>query len=229
MLTLAIDSSTLMSSCAVLDETRVIGEYSLNQDMSHSEKLIPMIKGILEELDMDIKDIDLFAVSTGPGSFTGLRIGLATMKAFAHVNKKPIVGVSTLEALAYNVGYGQLVVPIIDARRDRVYRGIYSWEKEGLRTIKEPDVLYIDDLIEELDQYSEFVVAGNGLDEYGPRLKEALGEKLLEAKLGDRYPRGLSVGQLALEKYRDGQEDSYYSLVPNYLRMSQAERERKCR
>ncbi len=101
MKTLAIDTSTMMATCAVLDEDYLLGgEFSLNQDMSHSENLIPMIKEVLDNLKLKPEDIDLYGVAIGPGSFTGLRIGVATVKSFAHIFNKPIIGVSTLEALA---------------------------------------------------------------------------------------------------------------------------------
>ena len=100
---LALDTSTIMTTCAVLDENQVLGEYSLNGDMAHSEKLVPMVKEVLDSLGLKIEDIDLYGVTKGPGSFTGLRIGVATVKAFAHLFDKPIVGIATLEALAFNL------------------------------------------------------------------------------------------------------------------------------
>src|SRR5699024_3340131 len=130
-----LDTSTHMATCAVIDENRILGEYSLNQDMTHSEKLVPMIKEVLDSLDLKVSDIDLYGVSIGPGSFTGLRIGVATIKAFAHLFDKPVVAVSTLEALAFNLPYNETVVPMMDARRDRVYTGIYSWKDKNLNTI----------------------------------------------------------------------------------------------
>ena len=96
MRVLALDTSTLMSTCALIEDDKLVGEYSLNQDMSHSERLVPMIKEVLGNLNLKIEDIDLYAVATGPGSFTGLRIGVATMKAFAHVFDNPIGGGSSL-------------------------------------------------------------------------------------------------------------------------------------
>ena len=105
MKVLAVDTSSVVATCAVLDEEKVLGEYSLNQEMTHSEKIIPMIKELMDSINLKPKDIDVFAGAVGPGSFTGLRIGIATIKGLAHVFDKPVVGVSTLEALAYNIPF----------------------------------------------------------------------------------------------------------------------------
>ena len=131
---LGLDTSTMMTTCAVMEDDILLGEFSLSLDMSHSEALIPMIGELLGNLGMKIADMDGFAVSTGPGSFTGLRIGLATAKAFAHVTEKPIVGVSSLEALADNMYGHSVVVPMMDARRDRVFSAIYTMDQgvEGI-------------------------------------------------------------------------------------------------
>lgn len=224
---LAIDTSTLMATCAVIEDDILIGEFSLNQNMSHSEKLVPMIKEILDNLSLKIDDIDLYGVSTGPGSFTGLRIGLATVKGFAHLFDKPVVGVSTLEGLAFNLPHNEIVVPMIDARRDRVYTGIYSWENGVLKTIMEADVIEIEDLLEILDKYDKICVNGDGSKLYGERIKSALGNKVLFSTIGQNSCKAASIGELALLKYKEGHRDNYFTLVPEYLRQTQAERELK--
>lgn len=223
---LALDTSTNMASIAVMDENMLLGEYSLNQDLSHSENLLPMIKEILDSLNLKINDIDLYGVSIGPGSFTGLRIGVTTVKAFAHLFDKPIVGVSTLEALGFNLAYNNIVVPMIDARRDRVYTGIYTWENAELVTLMEADALEMDILLEKLDNnYEKIVVNGNGTLLHRERIEKKLGSKVRFASIGDNSSRATSVGELALINYNKGQVDNYYTLAPDYLRKSQAERE----
>lgn len=223
---LALDTSTHMASCAVIDENMVLGEYSLNQDFSHSEKLVPMIKEILDSLNLELSQIDLYGVSLGPGSFTGLRIGVATIKAFAHLFDKPVVGVSTMEALAFNLPYNKIVVPMIDARRDRVYTGIYSWKNNELITLMEPDALEVDILLKRLDEdYEDIVVNGDGILLHRERIKEKLKDKVRLASIGSNSCRATSVGELALIKYNKGQIDNYYTLAPDYLRKSQAERQ----
>lgn len=225
MKTLGIDTSTLMATCALIDENKVLGEYSLNQDMSHSEKLIPMVKETLDSLDLEPKDIDLYGVSVGPGSFTGLRIGVATIKALAHLFNKPVVGVSTLEALAYNLAHNDIIVPMIDARRDRVYTAIYSWENEGLKEILEPSIYEIRDLLDLLGKYDSLVVNGDGVIIHKDIIRETLGDRVGFASLGQNSTRAASIAELARKKYSQGQRDDYFSLAPDYLRPSQAERE----
>lgn len=222
---LALDTSTLMATCAVIEGDKVLGEYSLNQDMSHSEKLVPMIKTILDGLGLNIKDIDLYGVSIGPGSFTGLRIGVATIKGFAHLFDKPLVGISTLEGLAFNLPYNDIVVPMIDARRDRVYTGIYSWEDCRIKTIMEPDVIDINDLVNILNKYEKIVVNGEGSLVYKEIIKSALKEKVIFSTISQNSCRATSIGELALIKYNEGHRDDYYTLIPDYLRKTQAEME----
>lgn len=222
---LALDTSTLMATCAVIDGDKVLGEYSLNQDMSHSEKLVPMIKTILDGLGLNIKDIDLYGVSIGPGSFTGLRIGVATIKGFAHLFDKPLVGISTLEGLAFNLPYNDIVVPMIDARRDRVYTGIYSWEDCRIETIMEPDVIEVNELVKILDKYEKIVVNGEGSLVYKEIIKSTLKEKVKFSTISQNSCRATSIGELALIKYKVGHRDDYYTLIPDYLRKTQAERE----
>lgn len=226
MKVLGLDTSTLMTTCGVIDENILLGEYSLNQDMSHSEKLVPMVKEVLDNLKLKVEDIDVFGVSTGPGSFTGLRIGIATIKAFAHIFDKPIVGVSTLEALAFNLPYNDVVVPMIDARRDRVYTGIYKWEGEILITIMEPTVMEIDTLLDLLDKdYKNIVVNGDGSLLFKERILNKLKNKVRFATLGQNMCKASSICELALIKYKKGIVDDYFTLAPDYLRESQAQRE----
>lgn len=216
----------MMASCAVMDETRVLGEFSLSQEMSHSESLVPMIDEILQGLNLKINDIDLYGVAIGPGSFTGLRIGVATVKAFSHMFDKPIIGVSTLEGLAFNLPHNEIVVPMIDARRNRVYTGIYSWNHGQLKTIVEADAVEIDELLEKLDKnYNNIVVSGDGSTLYRERISQVLKEKVYFATIGQNYCKATSIGELALNKYNAGYRDDYYTIVPDYLRKSQAERE----
>lgn len=217
----------MISSCAVLDEEQVLGEYSLNQNETHSENLVPMIKEVLENLDLKVEDIDLYGVAIGPGSFTGLRIGVATVKALAHVFDKPVVGVSTLEALAYNLPNHKIIVPMIDARRDRVYTGIYTWQDGRIKTIMEPTVLEIDKLLDILEGYDELIVNGNGSVIHKEKINDRLKGKVRFSTMGNNFCRAISVGELALIKYKGGYVDNFYSLVPEYLKESQAQADLK--
>lgn len=225
---LGLDTSTLMTTCAVMDENTLLGEYSLSQDMSHSESLVPMIQEVMESLKLKIEDIDLYGVGIGPGSFTGLRIGIATIKAFAHVFDKPVVGVSTLEALVWNLPFNEIIVPMIDARRDRVYTGIYTWEKDNLKTIMAPDVIEINKLLEILNnRYEKIVVNGNGSLLYRDLISNTLNERVQFSTIGNNALRASSICELALQKFKENKIDDYFTLSPEYLKESQAQRELK--
>lgn len=226
MKVLGLDTSTLMTTCGVIENGNLLGEYSLSHDMSHSERLVPMIKEVLDNLKLNINDIDLFGVAIGPGSFTGLRIGLATVKTFAHITNKPIVGVSTLEAMAYNLPYNGIIVPMIDARRQRVYTGIYTWEGHYLKTIIEPCILEVNRLLEILDnEYENIVVNGDGSIVFKESINDILKDKVRFSTVGQNMSKASSVCELALYKYKNNQIDDYLTLAPEYLIETQAQRE----
>jgi tRNA threonylcarbamoyladenosine biosynthesis protein TsaB len=223
---LGMDTSTLMTTVAITDDQRLLGEYSLSVDMSHSEMLVPMIKSALDGLKIDIEDIDLYTISIGPGSFTGLRIALATAKGFAIANNKPIIGVSTLEALAYNIFSECHIVPMIDARRDRVFSGIYKWEENCLKVVKQDDALDIVEYCNYLNKnYDKLYVNGNGSIAYRDIIDEILGDKAIFAPFNLNYIRASSICEIAYERFKDGLIDDVDNLKPVYLRESQAERQ----
>lgn len=224
---LGLDTSTMISTCAVMEGNEIIGEYTINQNMSHSEKLVPMIKELLDNLNLRPKDIDLYGVALGPGSFTGLRIGVGTVKTLAHLFDKPIVGISTLEALAYNLPYNKTIVPMIDARRNRVYTGIYTWQGEELKTLKEEEAIEIEKLLEILDDYEDIVISGDGSQVYKDVIRENLGDRIKVATAGANICRASSICDLAKRNYERGLVDDYYKIAPEYLRPSQAERSLK--
>lgn len=226
MKVLAIDTSSVVATCAVLDEEKLLGEYTLNQDMTHSERLIPMIKTLMDSLKLKPEDIDLFAGSVGPGSFTGLRIGLATIKGLAHVVDKSVIGISTLEALAFNVPFNGIVIPIMDARRDRVYTGIYRWENGKLINIMKPTILNIDELLDIVDsKYEKVLFNGDGTLVFKDRIDEKLKDKALYAPISLNMAKASSIGELALLKWEEGSQENYFNLSPDYLRESQAQRQ----
>jgi len=229
---LAIDTSSIVATCAIMDDDKLVGEYILNQKRTHSQKIMPMIKELLDSCNLELDDIDLFAAAKGPGSFTGLRIGIATIKGLAHVNNKKVVGIPTIDALAFNVPYCEgIVVPMMDARRDRVYTGIYRWENNGLSIIKEQDVIEVDKLIDILNKQNEkIVVNGDGATAYKEKLLEGLNNKVIFAPKSCNMARASSLCELAFFKAEKGELESYLTLVPEYLRKSQAERqyEQRC-
>lgn len=225
---LGLDTSTLMTTCAVMDNDTLIGEFSLSLDMSHSEALVPMIKSLLDNLNLNVKDMDGFAVAIGPGSFTGLRIGLATAKAFSHAMDKPIIGVSSLQALALNVVGHKIVVPMMDARRDRVFTGIYDLSGVDIKTILQADAIEVSDLIKILEKKQESVyLLGDGATKYRAIFKKELGEKVKFLPGHLNLSRASSVCMLARQRLKDGDVDNIYNLSPEYLRDSQAQRMKK--
>ncbi|HHV25699.1 MAG TPA: tRNA (adenosine(37)-N6)-threonylcarbamoyltransferase complex dimerization subunit type 1 TsaB [Tissierellia bacterium] len=226
MKVLAIDTSSVVATCAVLDEEKLLGEYTLNQDMTHSERLIPMVKTLMDSLKLKPENIDLFAGSVGPGSFTGLRIGLATIKGLAHVVDKSVIGISTLEALAFNVPFDGIVIPIMDARRDRVYTGIYRWENGKLINIMKPTILNINELLDIVDsKYEKVLFNGDGTLVFKDRIDEKLKDKALYAPISLNMAKASSIGELALLKWEEGSQENYFNLSPDYLRESQAQRQ----
>lgn len=212
---LAIDTSTMISTVTIANDNEILGDFNVNQQKTHSESLVPMIETLLELLGMEFKDIDEFVISKGPGSFTGLRIGMTIAKTLAQVNDRKLVPISTLLALANNSSSDKLKVPMLDARGNRVYGAVY--DKDFNEIIKE-DLYTIEDfskLVNDLDKEIELI--GDISLKY-----EDLFEKAKVLPINFRNTIGKSLIKLALENKNDY---DLYQLVPNYLRKSQAERE----
>ena len=218
---LALDSTAKTSSVAVLENDTLLGVYSANIPNTHSETLLPMVKSLLESLKLTNDDIDAYAVSEGPGSFTGVRIGVATIKGLALGRNKPCVGVSTIEALSENLeGFSGIICPIMNARRGQVYTGAFL---NGVRFIDDCCMM-LDDLIPILVEKGENIYfVGDGyeliLDKEIPNLKSTP-EHL-------KYQNAYSVGKIAYKKIINSEFVSDIDLRVEYLRKAQAERERE--
>lgn len=219
---LAIDTSSLTATVALLDGDKLTGEYTLNHKKNHSQKLMPMIKELLNSCDTKPKEIDVFAVSLGPGSFTGLRIGIATMAAMAQALDKSVVGVSTLETLAYSLFNIQgLICPIIDAQRDLVYTALYQWTDGNMTEIMEHQVISIDELVNILKGKSEKIFfTGDALDKFNSNLRDGLGHRFAVPLSRFLIPTASSVAELAKIKIQEGIK---IDIVPIYMRKSEAE------
>lgn len=226
MKTLAVDTSSNVATVAIMNEDRLICEYILNHKTTHSQTLMPLIKEVLESCELTVRDIDFFSVALGPGSFTGLRIGVATVKTMAHSMNKPVVGVSTLDALASGIPYFDgIVCPILDAKRNQVYTALYNWENGSIERISEYMALSIDELIEILKQKNKSVVfLGDGTFAFRNILIGALGDLAHFSPKHCLMQRASLVAELALKRFDEGQRDDYMTLAPFYLRKSQAER-----
>lgn len=218
MIILALDTSTMISTVTIASDGEIIGDFNVNQQKTHSESLVPMIETLLELLGMEISDMDAFVIAQGPGSFTGLRIGMTIAKTLAQVEGKKLIPVSTLLAMANNSSSNKFKVPMLDARGNRVYGAVYDEDffevvKEDLYTIEEFAELVNDlhtdcELIGEVsEKYKDMFINAKALPF---NFSNCLGRSLLKIGLENIY-----------------HDYSLYEISPNYLRKSQAERQRE--
>lgn len=225
---LAIESSAITASVAILTDSVLTAEYTINYKKTHSQTLLPMIDEICKMTETEPESFDLIAVSIGPGSFTGLRIGAATGKGMALALGKDMVAVPTLEAMAYNVyGSGKVICPVMDAKRQHLYTGVYDFDEYGaLRVIKEQSLLSYDELCSELNALErQVILLGDGVAVAGEAFKTKLtcGYEIAPAHICTQ--RAASVAMAAKVMYERGETISADKLCPDYLRPSQAERE----
>jgi len=218
---LAVDTSGGVCSAAVLCDNNIMSEEYMNNKRTHSETIGPMIDFCLSCANIDIKEVDLFACASGPGSFTGLRIGIGMMKAFAHASQKPVLGINTLDALAFNaLGTDEIICPVIDARRGEVYTATY----QNVRRISEYRAVLLDDVLIEL-QGRQTVFLGDATVVHKEKILEA-DSAFRIAHEGIVLQRAGSVGLAAFSLYQTGIQQDVYSLEPFYLRETQAKRVR---
>lgn len=227
---LALDSSGLVASVAVTEDDVLVAEYTMNYKKTHSQTLLPMLDEIKKTIQLDLNSVDAIAVAAGPGSFTGLRIGSATAKGLGLALNKPLIGVPTVEALAYNLydtDKDTVICPIMDARRNQVYTGIYRFENHELKTIKEQDAVPMESLIEELNRLGRNVIfLGDGVPVFRELIEKKAEISYSFAPAHLNRQRAGAVAALAAVYYRQGKVQSAAEHQPDYLRVSQAERER---
>ena len=223
---LAIDTSGQNCSVAIIDEEKVICDFNLSIGTTHSETLLPMIDEVCKTSKIDLSEVDILACGIGPGSFTGLRIGIATIKGFALAQNKNVIGVPTLDALAYNIAnFDGLICSVLDARNNNVYAGIYKYEND--KVILQDDYITenLDTLIDILKVKNEKVMfVGDGAVSFKEKLKEALNEKALFAPLHLNNQLSSSDAKAALDRALVNEFDNSDTLNPMYLKKSQAER-----
>lgn len=221
---LALDSSAVAATVALCEDRRLLAEYTLNNGNTHSETLLPMVEAILTQFNMSADGIDLFAASAGPGSFTGVRIGAATLKGLAFGKDKPCVEVSTLEALAENlVIHKGLICPVMNARRSQVYTALFRSDGQTLTRLMPDSALAISELDEILSEYGEPVAfCGDG---YGITVKALSKTEHVDVPDRLRHQSAYSVAVTAYEKYKNGEAVTDAEFKVTYLRPSQAERE----
>lgn len=229
---LGIDSSGLVASVAIVEDDRLVAEYNLQYKITHSQTLLPMLEEIRNRIHLDMQTIDAIAVAAGPGSFTGLRIGAATVKGLGLALGKPIIPVPTLEGMAYNCyGTDLLVCPIMDARRNQVYTGLYIFEKEDrirMKSVMEQTAVGFDELAAKLNVLGrEVLFLGDGVPVFAEAMKELLRIPYYFAPAHMNRQRAASVATLGKEKFEQGIFEDAADHAPEYLRLSQAERERQ--
>lgn len=225
---LAIDTSTVAASAAILDGDNILGEEYTAYKLKHSEKLLPLIKHLLEDVRLNLNDIDYFAVGSGPGSFTGLRIAASTVKAFAHAMNKPIVSVSSLAACAENLkGMNYVICIIFDAQRNDAYYNIFINKDNKLNPLYSDSIININDLIDKLEGYDSVLFAGDGVNKYKDKILERISDKAIFADNYNLLPKASGVAKIS-ERYikEDINIYSYDNYLPNYIRPSAAEEQR---
>ncbi|MGI6575517.1 MAG: tRNA (adenosine(37)-N6)-threonylcarbamoyltransferase complex dimerization subunit type 1 TsaB [bacterium] len=225
MLVLAIDTATAVASVALVAEGQPVAEENLHiPQKTHSERLLPALDWVLAGAGFDIAAVNAFAVSMGPGSFTGLRIGLGTARGLAHALDKPLVTIPTLDALAYNYFFpGAVICPLLDAKQGYVYTAFYRGGNEGVELVTD----YLALTPAEIAQYlakeeGQVVLLGDGIG----LCQEAIslhGISFFLAPPASRMPRAASVGILATERLRAGKQDDIFTAKPLYVRKSAAE------
>ena len=225
---LGIESSSLVASVAIVEDETIMAEYTVNFKKTHSQTLLPMIDEMVKLLEIDLSTVDAIAVSGGPGSFTGLRIGSATAKGLGLALHKPLIHVPTLDATAYNLyGTEALICPIMDARRNQVYTGIYRFG-ESFEIVHGQDAMDIDELMGILNSMGEPVIfLGDGVPVFRSRIEETLTVKALFAPAHVNRQRASAVAALGAVYFKEGKTETAMEHKPDYLRKSQAERERE--
>ena len=224
---LAIDSSAISAGCAIVDGENVIAESFVRVGLTHSETLLPMVSNTLANAKLTAEDIDCYAVSSGPGSFTGIRIGVAAVKGMAFASSTPCVGVSTLEAIAWNcMASSGIVCAAMDARRQQVYNALFAFEGQKITRLCDDRAISIEELTAELKNGHKTVwLVGDG----ALLCYESMKDKLPDVRLvpeHQRYARGFGVAMAAQRLIIEQGTVPPDKLIPTYLRPSQAEREK---
>jgi tRNA threonylcarbamoyl adenosine modification protein YeaZ/ribosomal-protein-alanine acetyltransferase len=229
MKVIALDTSGLVASAAIVEDDILVAEYNVQYKKTHSQTLLPMFEELKRMTELDLNSIDAIALAAGPGSFTGLRIGSATAKAFGFALDIPLVEVPTLDGLAYNLyGTDKLVCPLMDARRNQVYTGVYEYDEEFLLTaLVNHCVVPIEEIATIINGMNrEVIFTGDGVPIYAEQLKDLIKVPYSFAKAHQNRQRAASLAVLAMKYIKEGKTVHADDHAPVYFRMSQAEREK---
>ena len=221
---LAIDTSNYTLGVSIINDKKVIGEYITNMKKNHSIRVMPAIQRLLEDCDLSPMDLDKIVVAQGPGSYTGVRIGVTIAKTLAWTLKLPLVGVSSLEILAADhLFYPGIICPLFDARRSQVFTGLYRFKESQLQSVLEDQLLLLPDLINELKNRNESVLfVGNDVKLHQEKINEELGEKANFVPYTHQNPRPSVLAKIGLEQ-EGVTGDALHAFVPHYLRLAEAE------
>ncbi len=229
MLILALESTAQTASAALWRDGSMLALSSIASGNTHSTTLLPMVEQMLNALQVTVPDIDLFACAVGPGSFTGVRIGIATLQGLAFGSDKPCIGVSSLAAMAYNIaGFSGILCPVIGARRSQFYSALFRSDGEHIERLTEDSIILASELDSYLSNYSMPIhLTGDGYAE----ARAVITHPMLSATPPSlRVPSAFAVAESAYDLYNSAPDNSIFtvqSLIPVYLRKTQAERERE--
>lgn len=219
---LAIETSTMLGGVAIMDEEGLIAEIRLNVKSTHSERLMRGVDLALRLAELQTSDIDVYCISIGPGSFTGLRIGLSTVKGFAFATGKPVVAVPTLDAFAWNLPFSVYpVCPMLDARKKEVYTALYKWGEGEFKKIIPESSAGPDEFIRDIK--GPVIFLGEGARLYRETLLSIMGRNAIFAPPDRDVPSAASVAHLGLKKALLGEFSDPVTLTPFYIRKSEAE------
>ncbi len=220
---LAVETSTITGGAAIVEDKRLLAEGRLSLKAIHSERLMGLIDLLLKSLKLSIQDMDYLAVSIGPGSFTGLRVGISTVKGLAYAARKGVIPVSTLETLAMNIPFAKdyLICPMLDARRQEVYTALYRQEDENLHALIEERACKVEDILLRIKDKTIFL--GDGAEVYRKVIEDSLGSKAVLARDAQMFPSPANAAFLALRGAQRGIAIGAEDISPAYLRKSEAE------
>jgi tRNA threonylcarbamoyladenosine biosynthesis protein TsaB len=222
MKVLAIDTSNLVMGIAVLDEGKVLGEYITNLKKNHSIRVMPAIEQLMKETGVNPADLDRIVVAKGPGSYTGVRIGVTIAKTLAWTLKKELVGISSLEVLAQSGKYfNGLTVPLFDARRTQLFTGLYGQAVSGeFENLWEDRIILLKDWLEKLQTTDKKILfLGNDLPLHQETISEVLGSQAVFGNVSDHNPRPSELGRIGMQR----EPDDIHAFTPSYLQLAEAE------
>lgn len=229
MYILGIDTSSIVATAALLSEEKLICEHIINNEKNHSQKMMGVIDGVMSDSGMDLNMVDAIAVAKGPGSFTGIRIGMACAQGIAHALNKPIIGVNTLDGLGYNfMNSTSLLCPVIDAQRKEVYTCLFKWNKGEMIRLWDYKMERVEKLADALASLkSDIIIMGDGIYLIEEHIEELKADNpQLSIKISHPaflMPRASSIAAVGLKEYKMGRVDSCFSVKPFYIRKSNAE------